>query len=63
MTTKERRAMQAVLAREALGKLEAIGELFGAEENNISDRDTQDLELWTNLVKAFKSSIFAAPLF
>lgn len=56
MTKKERIALQRVMAREALGKLMAISELFGAEDNPIPERYA--VENWQARVKDFEAWIF-----
>lgn len=54
MKQKERIAMQRALAEEALGKLRAISQLFGAEDEScnaaIELRDTADYKAWAKKV-------------
>lgn len=49
MKQKARIAMQRALAEEAIGKLKAIRQLFGAEESADSD-DTSDLDAWDSKI-------------
>ncbi|WP_333847129.1 hypothetical protein [Phaeobacter italicus] len=63
MSQRERIAMQRALAREALGKLEAVTEFFGTEDEvDISDHlreaATRDYETWKERVAEFKAWIF-----
>ncbi|MGL5994742.1 MAG: hypothetical protein ACRCZ8_14680 [Aeromonas sobria] len=49
MKQKARIAMQRALAEEAIGKLKAIRQLFGAEESTDSN-DTSDLDAWDSKI-------------
>ena len=58
MTQLERIAMQRAMAQEALGKLKAVAELFGAEESASDRQGGNDLESWTAKINALEAWIF-----
>jgi hypothetical protein len=60
MDQRQRTAMQRVLVQEALGKLNAVSELFGAEESAIAGDQSEDLRLWEEAVERFRLWVFTA---
>lgn len=62
VTQKERIAMQRALAEEALGKMRAISQLFGAEDKScdaaIELRDAADCEAWVKKVDELSAWIW-----
>lgn len=58
MTRKERIVLQRQRAREAIGILRGVGELFGAEEKTDSQYDKGELEYWESIVDKVESEIF-----
>lgn len=57
MTQRERIAMQRAMAEEAIGKLKAIRQLFGAESSADSS-DMRDLEAWDKRIKELEAWIW-----
>ncbi|WP_323902497.1 DUF6835 domain-containing protein [Aeromonas caviae] len=57
MTQRERIAMQRAMAEEAIGKLKAIRQLFGAEASADSS-DMRDLEAWDKRIKELEAWIW-----
>lgn len=58
MTRRERICQQRAMAREAIGKLRAIEELFGAEEDHVSDESGLEWEAFDQKVTELESWIF-----
>lgn len=63
MSQRERIAMQRALAREALGKLEAVTEFFGTEDevdmaDHLREQAVKDYAAWDEKVAEFKAWIF-----
>ena len=58
MKQKARIAIQRSLAEEALGKMRAISQLFGAEESADSD-DVSDLEKWESRIKELEDWLWS----
>lgn len=58
MTRRERICHQRALVREAIGKLRAVEELFGAEEGSLSDTSGLALEAFSQKVNEFESWVF-----
>jgi len=58
MTRRERICQQRAMAREAIGKLRAIEELFGAEEDRLSDENGLGWEAFSQKVSELESWIF-----
>ncbi|GAA0428584.1 hypothetical protein [Aeromonas salmonicida] len=54
---KERIAMQRAMAEEALGKLKAIRQLFGAEDSADAD-DMSDLNAWDKKFREFEAWVW-----
>jgi len=57
VTQRERIAMQRAMAEEAIGKLKAIRQLFGAESSADSS-DMRDLEAWDKRIKELEAWIW-----
>jgi len=57
MKQKERVAMQRAMAEEALGKLKAIRQLFGAEDSADAD-DMSDLNAWDKKFREFEAWVW-----
>lgn len=57
MKQKERVALQRAMAEEALGKLKAIRQLFGAEDSADAD-DMSDLKAWDKKFREFEAWVW-----
>ncbi|MGY3961444.1 DUF6835 domain-containing protein [Aeromonas popoffii] len=55
---KERIAMQRAMAEEAIGKLKAIRQLFGAEVGDACDAGISDLEAWDKKLREFEAWVW-----
>ncbi|UXO93808.1 hypothetical protein Pan1_93 [Pseudanabaena phage Pan1] len=58
VTRRERICQQRALAREAIGKLRAIEELFSAEEDHLTDESGLDWEAFSQKVDDLEAWIF-----
>ena len=57
MKQKERVALQRAMAEEAIGKLKAIRQLFGAEDSADAD-DMSDLNAWDKKFREFETWVW-----
>lgn len=59
MKQKERIAMQRAMAEEAIGKLKAIRQLFGAEDaDDACDAGMSDLKEWDKKLREFEAWVW-----
>lgn len=58
MKQKERIAMQAILAEEAIAKLMAISRLYGVEEIHDEEQAKADYEIWRTKVEEFRDWVW-----
>lgn len=58
MNRRERICQQRAMAREAIGKLRAIEELFGAEESRLTDENGLEWEAFSQKVDELETWIF-----
>ena len=58
MNRLERIATQRMMAREVIGKLKAITELFGVDDEHMSYADSVEFYEWSKKVEEFDEWIF-----